>query len=217
MAWHPLRNAGLKVVALVLGTALWFTVSGRQIERRVAVPVSYSNVPAPLEITGDQVAEVRVHLRGGDNIISGLTAADLRVIVDLGDAHSGTNLIPLRTDEVIAPLGVDIIQLEPGTVAVTLEKSGSVSVPVTPTVSGTPAPGYVVRSVRTEPRTVTVVGPESLLKQGVSVLTERVSLEGRSASVSQEVSVGVADAQLRVTMPRTVTVTVVIERDRQER
>ena len=35
MAWHPLRNLGLKLAALALGTALWFTVSGPQVERNV--------------------------------------------------------------------------------------------------------------------------------------------------------------------------------------
>ena len=35
MAWHPFRNAGLKVVALAMGALLWFTVSGQQAERPV--------------------------------------------------------------------------------------------------------------------------------------------------------------------------------------
>ena len=35
MAWHPFRNLGLKIAALVLGTLLWLTVSGHEIERRV--------------------------------------------------------------------------------------------------------------------------------------------------------------------------------------
>ena len=46
MAWHPFRNLGLKVVALVLGTLLWFTVSGQQAERPIPdVPVVFVNKP----------------------------------------------------------------------------------------------------------------------------------------------------------------------------
>jgi YbbR domain-containing protein len=213
MAWHPLRNLGLKFTALVLSVALWFTVSGRQIERRVPVPVSYSNVPSPLEMTGDQVDVVNVHLRGGDNVVSDLGPGALRVIVDLGDAHSGTNLIPLRTDEVVAPLGVDVIQVEPGTVTVTLERSGSMVVPVTPTVGGEPAPGYVVRSISTTPAAVAVIGPVSLLQDPITVLTERVSLDGRTESVVQDVRVGVTNARLRVDTPRTVRVSVQIQQE----
>ena len=49
MAWHPFRNLGLKMAALVLGTMLWFTVSGQQVERRLSVAVFYRNLPASLE------------------------------------------------------------------------------------------------------------------------------------------------------------------------
>ena len=71
MAWHPFRNVGLKVAALVLGTLLWLTVSGHEIERRVRVPVSYSSMPAGLEMTSDQ-DDVSVHVRGTDTEVSGL-------------------------------------------------------------------------------------------------------------------------------------------------
>ena len=38
MAWHPFRNIGWKVLALILGTLLWFTVSGDlAIEREIGV------------------------------------------------------------------------------------------------------------------------------------------------------------------------------------
>ena len=153
MAWHPFRNVGLKVAALALGTLLWLTVSGHQIERRIQVPVSYSNMPSPLEMTGDQIDDVSVQIRGSDNIIGGLGQGDLRVVVDLGDAHSGSNLIPLRTDQVTAPLGIEIMRVEPGTVAVTLEKSGMATPVTRPSPTGPP-----LRVPRRSPRTVTIVG-----------------------------------------------------------
>lgn len=208
MAWHPFRNIGLKVASTVLGALLWFTVSGHQIERRLQVSVSYSNVPAGLEMTGDQADVVSVHVRGDDSQVRDLGPGSLSVIVDLGDSHPGTNIIPLRTDEVLTPLGLEVMQVEPGTVTVTLEKSGELQVAVHPSVDGQPAPGFIIQNVEVEPKDVTVAGPQSLLTSAVSVVTERVSLEGRSSTLRQDVSVGVADAQLRVRQPRTVRVTV---------
>jgi YbbR domain-containing protein len=217
MAWHPFRNVGLKIFATALGTLLWFMVSGRQVERPVAVPLSFSNVPAELVLTGERIDTVRVQVRGNDSEVSRLGPEDVRVIVDLGDAHPGPNLIPLRVDEVIAPLGVDVLQLDPGAVTVTLERSGRIDVPVEPTVEGRPAPGFVVRSIVSHPATVAVVGPESRLKEPISVITERVLIDGSRRTVSQDVSVGVADAQLRLAEPRTVRVTVTIEPERSGR
>ncbi len=211
MAWHPFRHAGLKAAALALGTLLWFTVSGNLIERRVAVPVSYSNVPEALEMTGDQMDAATVHVRGDDNLVGGLAPGDLRVVVDLRDAHAGTNLIPLQTGQVIVPLGVEVLQVDPGAVTVTLERTGRIEAPVEPIVQGRPAPGYQVKQVIVEPRTVPVFGPESRLKYPVSVVTERVSIEGRRDTVVQDVNVGVVEAQLRLRNPGTVRVTVRIE------
>ena len=42
MAWHPFRNLGLKVLALMLGTLLWFIVGGEfVVERRVQVALEF--------------------------------------------------------------------------------------------------------------------------------------------------------------------------------
>ena len=74
MAWHPFRNLGLKVAALGLGTLLWFTVSGQQVERTVSrVPVVYRNVPTGLRDHGRPArTPSTVHVRGSENQISRL-------------------------------------------------------------------------------------------------------------------------------------------------
>jgi YbbR domain-containing protein len=210
MAWHPFRNLGLKFIALVLGTLLWFTISGYQIERRISVPVSYRNVPAQLELTGEQIERVSVHVRGDDNIVSALNEGSVRVVVDLAGSQPGSNIVPLRTSHVSAPTSVEVMQIEPSTVTVTLERAGQVVVPVRPTIEGQPAPGYAVGAITIEPSVVTVAGPESRLRGPIAVVTERVLLEGRTSRVVQEVGVGVTDAQLRVHSPHTVRVTVQI-------
>jgi YbbR domain-containing protein len=211
MAWHPFRNIGLKVAALALGTLLWFTVSGQQVERRLTVPVFYRNLPASLEMTGDSLDVVTVQVRGGDNLIGGLQPGkDLFMVVDLAVARSGQNVLPLRIDQVTASLGIKVMQVDPGTVTLTLERSGSADVPIRPTIEGEPAAGFAVTMVTVEPRMVQVVGPESRLRDLSSALTERLSVEGRSATFSQDVSVGVADAQLRLTQASTVRITVQI-------
>jgi YbbR domain-containing protein len=211
MAWKPLRNIGLKLSALGLGTLLWLTVSGHEIERRVYVPVSYSNVPAQLELTGDQMDMVSVHVRGDENLVSGLREGEIRVVVSLDSAEAGPNLIPLRNEEVVAPLGVQVMQIDPGTASVTLETSARVTVPVRPTLVGQPTSGFTVSGVTTQPPGVTIAGPESRLRNPISVITDRIGLDGRSSTFTQDVAVGVADAQLRVVEPRVVRVTVRIQ------
>jgi YbbR domain-containing protein len=211
MAWQPYRNLGLKLIALVLGALLWLTVAGHQIERRVTVPLSFSNVPTPLELTGERLDSIGVYVRGDDTIVSGLSGDNVRVVVSLADAQPGENLIPLRIEYVTVPIGVEVMKVDPAVATVTLERSVRTSVVVRPTVDGTPAPGFGVSAISVQPATVTVEGPESRVLDAIAVMTDRINVAGRSATFSADVTVGVADAQLRVVQPRTVRVTVQID------
>lgn len=211
MAWHPFRNFGLKVLALLLGTLLWFAVSGHEIERRISVPVTYRNVPPSLELTGEQTDRVVVHVRGDDRRVTEMTEADVRVTVDLAGRQAGGNVVPLRIDQVMAPPRIDVLQIEPGTVTVTLERVGEIQVPITPTVEGEPAAGYIVTRVVTAPPAAVVTGPESRLTGTIAVVTDGVDIAGATTTVVREVGLGVQDAQLRLTAPERVRVTVQIE------
>jgi len=211
MAWHPFRNPGLKTLALALGALLWFTISGYEIERRISVPVSYRNMPASLEMTGEQTDRVTVQVRGDDNVVSALAEESLRVIVDLEGSQPGSNTMPLRTDQVVAPARVEVMQVDPGTVTVTLERAGQITVPVRPTIEGRPAAGFAIGRITVDPERVVIAGPERRLVEDIDVITERVVVEGRSARFVQEVAVGVNNPQLRVHSPRSVRVTVQID------
>lgn len=211
MAWHPFRNLGLKVVALGLGTLLWFTVSGQQAERIVAgVPVVYRNTPAGLEIT-DQTRVVDVHVRGLDSQLRTALGRDFEARVDLAGARAGTQTFMLRTDQVSAPFGLEVTQVDSGAVTATLEVAGTATLPVRPNIDGTPAPGFVVNDYTVDPPMVTVVGPARRIVGTKAATTDRVSIEGARASVTQTVSVGMADPALRLDKSTAARVTVSIE------
>ena len=211
MAWHPFRNMGLKFMALALGTLLWFTVSGQQAERQVPdVAVVYLNKPSGFEIT-DQANYVDIQVRGLDSQLRTIQARDFEARVDLTDARLGVQQITLRTDQVHGPPGVEIKQVQPGSVMVLLVVSGAVNLPVQPNVDGSPRTGFVVSETTVVPASVTVLGPARRISAANNATTDRVSIGGASATVTQGVAVGVADAALRLREPVKATVTVKIE------
>lgn len=212
MAWHPLRNLGLKFVALLLGALLWFTVSGQQAERTLpGVAVVYRNKPASLEMT-EQTTFVEIHVRGLDSQLRTIQPRDFEARVDLANARPGAQTFTLRTDQVSAPLGLEVTQVDPSSVMAVLELAGAANLPVRPFVDGTPAPGFVVSEVSVEPSSVTVVGPQRRMSSTTSATTDRVGIEGASATITQNVSVGVTDGSLRLREPRTARVVVRIEK-----
>lgn len=211
MAWHPFRNFWLKVLALLLGTLLWMTVSGQQAERRITgVPVVYRNTPAGLEIT-DQTSVVDINVRGLDSQLRSVLPRDFEARVDLTGGHPGAQSFSVRTDQIAAPLGVEVTQVDPGEILTVLEEAGTSLVPVRPLIEGTPAPGFVVSETHVEPAHVTIIGPRRRVAGAAAATTDRVSIQGASATVAQNVSVGVPDSSLRLQSATTARVTVRIE------
>lgn len=210
MAWHPFRNLGLKAVALGLGTLLWLSVgSDPVVERSVRVPLVFRGVPATLEMAPGAPDSVEVHLRGRASQLAG-EQGHVTVSVDLADAKAGSRLFHLRTDQVATPFGVEVTQVYPSSVMLSLELTGRRRVPVKANVEGDPGKGYEVREVLVDPEEVEVVGPERPLEALRNAMTETVMITGATSTVSRVVSIGVMDSSLRLRESRTARVTVVI-------
>jgi YbbR domain-containing protein len=212
MAWHPFRNLGLKFLAIVLGTLLWFIVGGEfVVERRVQVALEFRNIPDTLELTGTPPSTVDARLRGTSSQLSRIGRGDVVAYADLTGAQPGMRLFPLRTDQVMAPAGVEVEQVFPASLALELERSGMRVVPVVVVIEGEPAAGHARGAVTVDPGTVEVVGPEDHLKQLQSAITEPVLITGAKRTVQMTVGIVVTDAALRVQKTREAKVTVVIK------
>ena len=157
MAYHPFRHLGLKVLAITLATVLWFTVAGEHVvERSLRVPLAVRNLSQALEIVGDLPDTVDVRVRGSAAQLSRLDPGDVVAMLDLTTARTGARLFHLRTDEVRVPYGIDVAQVMPPSISLSLEKSVRRSVPIVPATDGDPAPGFVVGRISAEPSTVEV-------------------------------------------------------------
>jgi YbbR domain-containing protein len=211
MAYNPLRNLGLKVLAVTLAAALWLTVAGEHIvERSLRVPLEFRNIPGGLEIVGDPPVTVDVRVRGSSGVLSRLDPGEVVVVLDLRAARAGSRLFHLRNEEVQAPYSVEVSQVVPSTLSLELEKTNSRTVPVVPAVEGDPAPGFVVGQITADPSTVEIRGPESRLNEVSEATTEPVIVAGATAPITDTVTIGVADPAVRLTRPQSAKVTVAV-------
>ncbi len=212
---RTLRKLGLKLFSVALAVGLWLAVSGEPIaERGMRIPVAFENLPESMEILGEPPESVEVRLRGPSGTLRRLEAADMAAIVDLESEHGGTRMFDMTSDRVRAPLGVDVTQVIPSTISLTLDVASSRVVPIVPEVRGAPAAGFVVGAVEVEPATVEVEGPESRLRDLVEAMTEPIDVTGMSVPLRRMVTVGVDDPYLRLTTPGTARVTISVVRAR---
>jgi YbbR domain-containing protein len=212
MAYQGFRHhLGLKLISIVLAALLWLLVSGEQIvERALRIPLEFTNLPSQLEMVGDPPNVVDVRVRGSSGALSRVAAGELVAVMDLRSARPGHRLFHLTGTDVRTPFGIEVVQVNPASVAMTFEPSATRVVPVVPSVEGEPASGYVVGTVTAEPSTVEVTGPVSALRQLKEAITESVSIAGASAPVNESVTVGVADPAVRLATPQSARVSVSI-------
>jgi YbbR domain-containing protein len=211
MRYHPFRQLGLKVLAVVLASVLWLTVAGEHVvERSLRVPLEFRNIPDALEIVGDAPDSVDVRLRGSSAVLSRVQSGEIVAVLDLASARAGSRLFHIRADEVRSPYGVEVSQVVPSTLALELEKSARRRVPIVPAVEGDPAPGFVVGRVVADPASVEIVGPDSRVRQVAEATTEPVSVREARSRVRDGVTVGVIDSSVRLAQAVSAQVTVEI-------
>jgi len=211
MRIRPFRRIGLKVVSVVLAGLIWLVVSGEQIvERAFRIPLEFTNQPSELELASDAPNVVDVRLRGSSGALSRLSAGELVAILDLRQARAGQRLFHITGSEVRAPFGVDVVQVNPSSLAMTFEPSAIKEVPIVPTVEGEPAAGYEVRAVVAAPKVVVIAGPATAVRATSEAVTEPVSVTGATSTVTEAVNVGVSDPAVRLRSARSTQVTVTI-------
>jgi YbbR domain-containing protein len=81
---------------------------------------------------------------------------------------------------------------------------------VVPALDGRPADGFLVGGISVEPRTVSVAGPETRLRNIRAATTAPVLIDGARSGVSATVDVGVVDGELRLSEAQTARVSVAI-------
>jgi YbbR domain-containing protein len=207
VSFWPFRHVGLKLLSVGLAVLLWMFVSGEAtVERGLRVPLELQQMPAELELQGELPALVDVRVRGGSDTLSRMAAGDIVAVIDVHTARPGQRLFQLTPEQVRAPFGVQVLQVGPSSVAMVFERTATKQVPVVPSVEGTPAPGFVVGTVTSDPQTVEVTGPETAVASATEATTEPVSVAGAREAVNDRVTVGFLDPTLRLKDPRPASV-----------
>ena len=208
-----LRKLGLKLLSVALAVALWLAVAGDPIaERGVRIPLAFENLPESMEILGDPPQGVDVRLRGSSGTLRRLDARDMVAIIDLESERAGERIFDMTSGRVRTPLGIEVTQVIPSTISLTLDTRGSRVVPIVPEVRGAPAAGYLVATVEVEPAAVEVEGPESRLHDLTEAMTEPIDVTGVSAPLRRMVTVGLDDPNLRLVTPGSARVTLTVVR-----
>src|SRR5205814_6273520 len=109
--------------------------------------VIYQNVPPNTEVIGDTAKTVEVRLRGPSTLIREIVAKDVLPVIDLAEMPlDSEKTVPLNAQHVHTPFGVEVLQVTPSHVRVSLEPTARVQVRLIPVITGRVAAGFEVES-----------------------------------------------------------------------
>lgn len=118
------RHTGAKIASLLLALALWFYVNVGETTKRVfLVPLVLKNIPADLELAPGSLSMLSVTVRGPRSIILNLAAEDFSIPIDLSGRLAGRYAYLLSPDKVRAPWGVEILQVLPAEISISLKRA----------------------------------------------------------------------------------------------
>ena len=184
------ENLTLKFVALILAIIIWFLVVGeKNSEVRLIVPLELRNLPEHLEITQQSVSQVEVTVRGFSSVVKRLTQGDLDVHLDLTNVVEGAHSFALSPEEVLGPVGTNVVQISPAHVEILLDATMSKTVTVNPITRGTPVEGYVVGKITADPKVVTISGARGVLNTIAKIDTDAIVVDNLTQNVVKKVKV----------------------------
>lgn len=204
------ENLGLKVSAFLIAVLLWLFVTWRgQSEVSFDVPIEFKDVPISLGIVSSSAKSANVTVKGQDRIMKSLRPSDIRVLVDMGKARKGEESFHINKDDVKLPYAMSVTNIDPSTVRVRLDETVTKSVPVRALITGTPGPGFYIKSVNVEPKSIVIKGLRTEVRKINEIGTDQLDISGTNSTQTQELNIDAAGTNIKPEKEK-VMVTVVI-------
>ena len=152
-----------------------------------------------MEIVEASVNSVRLNLSGSGALIKSIRPDQLRVRIDLSKAIPGTNAFNITQKDITLPPGVNLKQVMPASVELTLDVSVTKTLPVQVDWVGKLASRLILKEAKITPDKTQVIGGRGILKTISTIYTEKVALDKIEKSGTMEVKLALNPASLKIT------------------
>jgi diadenylate cyclase len=210
---YVFHNFFLKLTSLLLAVLLWWAVArDPRVEIALTVPIEFHNMPGELEISSEKVPQAEIRVRGPARVVRELSSADIHPVLDLQGAGIGEKTFDLTQREIRLDHDLEVVQVVPAQFRVSLDRRTSREVEVHPRVIGTFASGFRILETITDPKKITIIGPDKRVNSIESAITDPVDATGVMGRATFTTNAYIADPLVRVAKPVPIHVTVITEK-----
>jgi YbbR domain-containing protein len=209
------KNIWLKLASLVLAMMLWFFVilSGRS-GIVIDIPIMYANIPHELEVV-DFPKTVSINVEGQERLLKNLKQSEISAVIDLQDAKVGRSFYTLSPENINLPKTLEVTNIDPQTVSLTIEKQFRKTVSVQPSIEGLPERGFVILEIRVEPETLILEGPRSIVSKINNIKTEPIDISGLDRNLQYKAKLNLQNSGLRANVQK-VDVHILVKQIKKE-
>lgn len=177
-----LKNNSLRVLSVLIAILMWaIVVSGQTETVSMTVPVKLMKAPSGYVAVSD-TPNVSVIVKGPARIVSNLEYTSVVLNVDVSSIPVGNSQRRVLPNDFQSPVGVEVVEVTPQAINITVDQMASKQVKVIPTFIGDVAKGFKVESATTKPDSVIVEGAKTKLKKIDSISTAPINLSNVSAN-----------------------------------
>lgn len=182
------HNWKLKLISLGLAVGLWYyAVNEESVEIVRTIPLSITIENKNMSILKVSNEKLRITIKAPRAMVSQVAGADIRAKHQFGREMKQAGEYSFHTDprEISLPsVEMQIVRIEPQVVRVVVDEVVTQKLPVKPHFVGEPALGYKIRDeeLQMDPNAVMVQGPKGEIEKLSAVLTNPISLTGRTRS-----------------------------------
>ena len=210
------KNFHVAIFSTLFAVLLWLCVNmGYEYQFAVAVPLVVDNLKPNRALVRPVPQTLNVKVRGTGWQMLGLSfMPDVRYVIDVGEISNRFNFATSRDmlERLKLPQGLHPIDIKPETIAVVLDEKVRKNVPLEPVVRLSFREGYgLVGDIKTNPDSVTLTGPRSLVERIARWQTEPLEFSNLKSGVNARADVSDTLSYTIVTSPTSVALQIDVQ------
>lgn len=203
----------LKFISLVSAVTLWFYVlNSEPLELEVRIPLAFIT-PADLALNVEVPKTVKAKIKGSRAFVQDLDFEKEKVIVDLRDFpfNQETFAVTFERSMVRLPFGVEVLEINPKQVVLSLEREIKKKVPVRVRTVGDVGKDLKLVSKEFRPKEFMIRGPYSILKKTTILNTIPIDLSVLEGTGDLQLPLEKLDGRILIEEKRNVEFSYVIK------
>ncbi|MBE7036004.1 MAG: hypothetical protein E7403_01770 [Ruminococcaceae bacterium] len=183
-------DSALKIFSVIIAICLWFyvvQVQSPDINRKIkGVPVVFTqkNVleEKNLVLLNDNEYTIDIEIRGSRKYVMDVNSKNLTVLADVSNIEAtGRHIV--FTNIVLPYANLEVVNKNPSMLPVDVDHLVTVEKPVKAIIEGTPKDSYIVGDITTNPESVVIRGPQTIVA-GIDSLAVTVDVNNKSGDIA---------------------------------